>query len=128
VANPHPGRCSQCGAVNEAGSRACHACGKWPSLFDLQSTVEPEELVGADAYEPEFDDEEIFETEAFEPETYDAEAYAPPFETGSPESAEPEVVGESEGEHRRRFPRWAITAIWVLGIAIWLLVNALGDR
>jgi hypothetical protein len=34
-----PWRCSQCGTVNEPSANACRTCGRWPSLFDLQSGV-----------------------------------------------------------------------------------------
>jgi len=105
-------RCSQCGTVNEPGTHACRECGKWASLFDLQDTK-------AEARRPEELDIETFEPEVFEPETYD---------TGS---FEPEVFGEDDDEaagRRSRFPRWVITAIWVIGILVWILVNALADR
>ena len=32
-----PWRCSQCGTVNEPVANACRTCGRWPSLFDLES-------------------------------------------------------------------------------------------
>jgi len=109
-------RCSQCGAVNEAGSRACSNCGKWPSLFDLQAPVEdaPEPAPGA------FEVED-FEPEAFEPQTFETET----FESETFESA-PQAEDETE-KPKSRFPRWAVTAIWVLGLLIWLVANALGD-
>ncbi len=115
-------RCSQCGAINESGSRACHECGKWPSLFDLQDSVDAP--LAGDA-EPGFDPE-VFEPERFEPEMFEPA----PHETGMPvETFEPEV-DEVEGEEqpRSRFPRWAITAVWVLGLVVWFVVNALGDN
>jgi predicted ATP-dependent serine protease len=62
-------RCSQCGAINEPGTRACHGCGKWPSLFDLQQPVEGPELDDLASF-----DVEPFEVEAFEPETFDESA------------------------------------------------------
>jgi predicted ATP-dependent serine protease len=99
-------RCSQCGTINEPGTRACIACGKWPSLFDLQDSVVEEEAG------PTVTEDEVFVPETFEPEVFQPEA---------PED-------EEEGKRRRRIPRWLVTAIWVSGIAIWILVNALGDR
>jgi hypothetical protein len=38
---------------------------------------------------------------------------------------EPQVEDE---ERKSRFPRWAVTAIWVIGVLVWLVVNALADR
>ncbi len=118
-------RCSQCGTVNEAGSRACSNCGKWPSLFDLQDSVDVQaEAEGAQA--------ETFEPELFEPETFEPETFEPqPYETVAPvpEAVEPEVSErEGEGEGRSRFPRWAITVIWVTALVVWLVANALTDR
>ena len=45
------------------------------------------------------------------------------------ETFEPEAEDvEGEGERRSRFPRWAITAIWVAGLIVWLVANALTDN
>jgi len=30
--------CSACGTVNDPGARACAGCGRWPSVFDLESS------------------------------------------------------------------------------------------
>jgi hypothetical protein len=124
-------RCSQCGAINEAGTRACSSCGKWPSLFDLQDRVEPEEVEAARTLEPELFETDTFDPETFEPETYLPETYedydAQRYETG-PETGQPPVEGEDAEDERSRFPRWLITALWVIGILVWLVVNALGDR
>jgi predicted ATP-dependent serine protease len=102
---PKPWRCSQCGTINEPSARACRECGKWPSLFDLQDPVED--------VQPEVARDEVFEAETFEPEVF------------QPEMAEPE---EEEAERRGRFPRWIVTAIWVTGVIIWIVVNAVADR
>jgi len=111
-------RCSQCGAINEPGSRACHNCGKWPSLFDLQAGVEDV---------PARSNQATFEPEIFETETYEA----PPFETGMPvseETYEPDVDTDEVDEPRSRFPRWIVSAIWIAGLVVWFIVNALADR
>ena len=110
-------RCSQCGTINEPGSRSCSGCGKWPSLFDLQASVDelPPVVEG---------DQSVFEPEVFEPETFEPQ----PYETGMPtaETFEPDAEDvESDEEGRSRFPRWAITVIWVIGLAVWLVANAL---
>ncbi len=115
-------RCSQCGAINEPGSRACHNCGKWPSLFDLQASVDelPPRAGDAEAFEPE-----IFETETYEPPPHETGMPAPePFEPEDDEVDEP----DEEGERRGRFPRWIVSAIWIVGLIIWLVANALADR
>ena len=113
-------RCSQCGAINEPGSRACSDCGKWPSLFDLQASVDEAPAPGRRGQatiEPE-----VFRTETYEP---------PPFETGIPsaETIEPELEDEDkEDERPGRFPRWIVSAIWIVGLIVWLVANALADR
>ena len=33
-----PWRCSECGTVNEPVANSCRTCGRWPSLFDLESS------------------------------------------------------------------------------------------
>ncbi len=122
-------RCSQCGTVNEPGARACSGCGKWPSLFDLQNTVDdaPAELEEADL--PVFDTD-IFETETFEPETFEPETYEQPYEadTTEPEVFEPEPESEDDEADRRSLRRWAISAIWIIGIIVWFVANTFGDR
>lgn len=106
-------RCSQCGAINEPGSRACHACGKWPSLFDLQDNV-VEDAQPQAAAQPTVEVGE-FEPQTFEPVTFDPQTYEA---EGVEETAEP----------KRRTPRWLGTAVWVVIIAVWLIVNALADN
>lgn len=49
-----PWRCSQCGTVNAPSANACRTCGRWPSLFDLQSgAVETETEAEPTFAEPE---------------------------------------------------------------------------
>ena len=129
-------RCSQCGTVNEPGARACSGCGKWPSLFDLQNAVEGAPA-GTQELEPELFDPELFDPETFDPETFEPEVYDPRgFDTGTtatqPESVEPETfepeVEDEAAERRTQLRRWAISAIWVIGIIIWFVANTFGDR
>jgi hypothetical protein len=117
--------CSQCGTVNEPGAQKCSGCGKWPSLFDLQNTVE-----APVADEPEELEPELFEPEPFDPDTHAPETIAPqPYETAEPEPFEPDADAQEEEEsNRRRLRRWAISAIWVIGIVIWFVANVFGDR
>jgi hypothetical protein len=78
---PNAWRCSQCGTVNEPGSRSCSECGRWPSLFDLQDSVVDEErpeLLEVDPVaEPEAFEPDAFEPDAFEPEPMAEPAAAP---------------------------------------------------
>jgi hypothetical protein len=130
-------RCSQCGTVNEPGARACSGCGKWPSLFDLQNAVgdapaagqEPEpELFDPEPFDPETLDPEMFEPEVFDPRSDDAGTTATQAtETVEPETFEPEAEDEA-AERRTRLRRWAISAIWVIGIIIWFVANTFGNR
>lgn len=120
-------RCSHCGTVNEPGARSCSGCGKWPSLFDLQNTVDDVRAATDDAQDLE---PEPFDPELFDPETFEAEAFEPPpyeAETVETETFEPEVEDEEESD-RRRLRRWAISAIWVIGIIVWFVANTFGDR
>ena len=99
-------RCSQCGTVNEPDARACHSCGKWASLFDLQDgAVEEADL------EEEFEVTE-FEVEAFEPETFEPERDT---------SVEP----EPSGARRRRLLRSLIVP---LAFLVYLVVSLFSDR
>jgi predicted ATP-dependent serine protease len=107
---PKRWRCSQCGTINEPGTRSCSNCGKWPSLFDLQDDVVEEEP------RPEVVRTEVFEAETFEPEVF------------RPDVSEVDIDEVEEGDRPGRFPRWLVTAIWVTGLAVWILINAFSDR
>jgi hypothetical protein len=134
VADPQTAwRCSQCGTVNEPGARVCSGCGKWPSLFDLQNTVDdaPVTEEDFDDLEPEAFEPEVFDPDAFEAETFEPQRYEPRrYETGRPQ--QPEVfepdADDEERSDRARVRRWLISAIWVIGIVVWFLVNVLSDR
>jgi hypothetical protein len=117
--------------VNEPGVRSCSGCGKWPSLFDLQNTVDDPVATG-DAQELELEDfdPELFDPETFDPETFGAETFeSQPFEPEPVETQtfEPEVDEEEELD-RGRLRRWVISAIWVIGIIVWFVANTFGDR
>ncbi len=44
-----------------------------------------------------------------------------------PEEFEPEEADE-EADRRSRLRRWAISAIWIIGIIVWFVANTFGDR
>ncbi len=73
-------RCSQCGTVNEPGSRVCAGCGKWPSLFDLQEDVDEPDAFGPAPFEDGVGrpgppiDAEVFDPEPFESEELESES------------------------------------------------------
>lgn len=104
-------RCSQCGAINEPGSRACVQCGKWPSLFDLQDNVEEPEL---EAFEDDYE-VETFDPGSFEPDTVEPKPFVP--------GAEPEDEPER--------PRWKsiLSGVIVpLALLVYFLISLLSDR
>ena len=99
-------RCSQCGTVNEPDARACHSCGKWASLFDLQDGAVEEADLEEEFHVPEFDLEE-FEPETFEPER------------------DTSVEPEPDGARRRRLLRSLIVP---LAFLVYLVVSLFSDR
>ena len=103
-------QCSQCGALNEPGARACRNCGRWPSLFDLQDGAVEE----ADLEELALPD---FEAEEFEPGTFEPETFEPERDT----SVEPEPAAD----RRRRLIRSLIVP---LALLVYLVVSLLSDR
>ena len=95
-------RCSQCGTVNEPGSRACAGCGKWPSLFDLQEDVDE-----PDAFEPAPFEDGVgrpgppIDVEVFDPEPFESEELES--ESASDDEPEPHARREaSVARHRSR--------------------------
>jgi hypothetical protein len=118
-----PWRCSQCGTVNEPVANACRTCGRWPSLFDLESSkIETDAPAGADdPYAAETVDVEELEPEVFEDEI--------PVELPAELDAdEPEVENESSYEPAR--PPWRRLARFIvpIGIALYILISTLVDR
>ena len=116
-----PWRCSQCGTVNEPVANACRTCGRWPSLFDLESStiessVPPDEDEGFAAQTVDMDEPTV------EPEP---EVIAQPGEAELP----PEFESEDEDDTVRR-PSWQRFARLVvpIGVALYILISALLDR
>jgi hypothetical protein len=123
-------RCSQCGAVNEPGSRACAQCGKWPSLFDLQNSVEDAELYGLG--------DEQFETQTYEPESYAPETFEPesiepaPFEPAplepGPFEQEPFEAEPDDEPEQARWKSILSGVIVPLALLLYFLISLLSDR
>ena len=116
-----PWRCSQCGTVNEPVANACRTCGRWPSLFDLESStiessVPPDEDEGFAAQTVDMDEPTV------EPEP---EVSAQPGEAELPPEFEPE-----EDADTARKPGWRRVArlIVPVGVALYILISALVNR
>ena len=126
-----PWRCSQCGTVNEPVANACRTCGRWPSLFDLESGAV--DVESADA-------EETFRREAPEPR----EAPAPD-ELEQPElprEARPvEAEDDGSGIPKQTWPGpedpldrptrgWPRVASWIVPIVIvvYIVISTILNR
>lgn len=112
-----PWRCSQCGTVNEPAAIACRACGRWPSVFDLER--------GADEVEPSV---------AVEPDEHYAEIpheLDVPVEPdySRPTELEAEPGAEPEGDARRRgWPSRIGSLIVPLLIVLYILISIVTNR
>jgi hypothetical protein len=118
-----PWRCSECGTVNEPVANACRTCGRWPSLFDLESSTleqpaqsepEPEDAYAARTVDVAEADPEVEEPEAFEP---DEPELPPEFETDEDEGPVPKPVWQ-------RFARLIVP----IGVVLYILISALANR
>ena len=118
-----PWRCSQCGTVNEPVANSCRTCGRWPSLFDLESSkIETEAPVSdEDPYAAQTADVEELEPEVFEDET--------PVEL-PPELEVDEDEDQDEPSYEPAKPVWRRFArlIVPVGIALYILISTLVDR
>jgi hypothetical protein len=125
VANA-PWRCSQCGTVNEPVANACRTCGRWPSLFDLESsTIETE--AGVAVAEPAEFAARTVDVEQMEPEVFDPDPI--PVPDGAELPAEFEPAEEDDGEARPK-PMWQRLASLIVPIAVvvYILISAFADR
>ena len=117
-----PWRCSQCGTLNEPVANACRTCGRWPSLFDLESsTVEPPVPTEGDGG---FAARTTDEPEA-EPEP-EPEIEQPAVEAELP----PEFDPAAEGDEPPPRPGWRRFArlIVPVGFVLYLLISAIANR
>jgi predicted ATP-dependent serine protease len=106
-----PWRCSACGTINEPAANACQACGRWPSLFDLEaSTIEVADVTPLP--------EPAFERRTFEREPVDMRGEIP---------VEPdEPIGDAELEEAPQAPTWRrvlTSAIIPIAFVIYLLIS-----
>jgi predicted ATP-dependent serine protease len=104
-----PWRCSQCGTINEPAANACRACGRWPSLFDLEESQVDEYEVDEEPVVPEAGSS--VEAEELEPEVFDA--------------------GQAEGEEESpsaRGRRILGSIIVPLAVVIYLVISIVVDR
>jgi predicted nucleic acid-binding Zn-ribbon protein len=116
-----PWRCSQCGTVNEPVANACRTCGRWPSLFDLETSTIQTDLPAAE--EEEDYPAQSVEVEQLEPEVYD---------DGDPVDLPPEldVEAREDEEYVRPKPPWRRLArlIVPIGVVLYILISALANR
>jgi hypothetical protein len=113
-----PWRCSECGTINEPVANACRTCGRWPSLFDLESsTIEVEEpTADPDTFEAQTAEVEELEPEVFDTDLEDVEL-PPEFEADEDEDA-PRKSGWG------RFARLVVP----VGVVLYVLISAFADR
>lgn len=119
-------RCSQCGTLNEPGSRACAACGKWPSLFDLQDEVEEPEAFDATSFEPGEVTGGRFQNRPVEPERRaDVEVFDPePLE-----SKQFEPASESDDEPKPARGLRSLTRVIVpVAVLLYFIISQLSNR
>jgi hypothetical protein len=122
-----PWRCSQCGTVNEPSANSCRACGRWPSLFDLErSTLEEAPGRAEDAYRRDAPapEEMAPPAETFEP----AEPFEP--EQGYPDVPRQEWPGPGDplDDHPVSWP--ARLASWIVPIAlvVYIVISLFANR
>jgi hypothetical protein len=115
-----PWRCSQCGTVNEPVANACRTCGRWPSLFDLESSkVETAEPIS-------YDDADEFAAQTVEVEYAEPEVYDPVAPIDVPAEVEPEIVDDDLEESEPK-PLWQRLASFIvpIGVVLYIIISAL---
>ena len=143
-----PWRCSQCGTVNAPSANACRTCGRWPSLFDLQSGAVDDEAPpdreltetrpeAPEAWlpdEPEVIDEPTMEEastgrDAVAGESAQAGAGSAPAAAGGNEKRaswpgpEPSIPSGQSGRRMRRLTRLALPILLVVYFLIRAVTN-----
>lgn len=120
-----PWRCSQCGTVNEPVANACRTCGRWPSLFDLESSkVESETPISyddADEFAAQTVEVEYAEPEVFEPVTPTPSRV----ETELDSEVEPELDDTDEAAEPKPLWRRLSSLIVPLAVITYIVISAL---
>ena len=116
-----PWRCSQCGTVNEPVANACRTCGRWPSLFDLESSK-----LEADA-SMTYDDADEFAAQTVDVEYAEPEIYEPAEPAGIPTEVEPEVEYDDVEEAAQPKPLWRRLSSLIIPIAVitYIVISAI---
>jgi hypothetical protein len=116
-----PWRCSQCGTVNEPVANACRTCGRWPSLFDLESSK-----LEADA-SMTYDEADEFAAQTVDVEYAEPEIYEPVEPAGTPSEVEPEVEYDDVEEAAQPKPLWRRLSSLIIPIAViaYIVISAI---
>ena len=105
--------------MNEPVANACRTCGRWPSLFDLESS-----RIDVDA--PVADDD------AFQARTVEIEQVEPEvFDVGGMEDVPVEIdLPDEEVEAEEPKPLWQRLASLIvpIGVVLYILISALANR
>lgn len=131
-----PWRCSECGTINEPVANSCRTCGRWPSLFDLESSVVDDAEL-EDLREPapaaRIPEPVSVEPAPFEPEAFEAELREPDVPQTEPYELEPYELGEeledepepTSSRRRRQLTTWIVP----IAFAVYLVISIVfGDR
>jgi hypothetical protein len=126
-----PWRCSECGTINEPVANSCRTCGRWPSLFDLESSVVDDAEL-EDLREPapaaRIPEPVSVEPAPFEPEAFEPELSAPELPEREPYELDEELEDEPEPTSSRR-RRQITTWIVPIAFAVYLVISIVfGDR
>jgi hypothetical protein len=117
-----PWRCSQCGTVNEPVANACRTCGRWPSLFDLESSK-----VETEAIPMSYDDADEFAAQTVEVEYAEPEVYEPAAPADAPVEVEPEHGDDDVEEYEEPKPLWRRLSSLIIPIAVitYIVISAI---
>jgi hypothetical protein len=120
-----PWRCSECGTINEPVANSCRTCGRWPSLFDLESSVVDDAEL-EDLREPapaaRIPEPVSVEPAPFEPEAFEPELSAPELPEREPYELDEELEDEPEPTSSRR-RRQITTWIVPIAFAVYLVIS-----
>jgi hypothetical protein len=106
--------------VNEPVANACRTCGRWPSLFDLESNLIPSEAPATYDEADEFAAQTV-EVEQFEPEAYEVEAEPLPG-APLPEVADEDWDEDADEDAEMPKPLWQRLASFIVPIGVVLYI------